>query len=122
MHVLVCLQTLVLQPLLKIHWFNPRQITCHHQASNDSMYTGSRTMRLTYCKHLFLLLLLLLLLVLQPDESTAAVTYRPSEYPGDLRAAMAMAMRPGGAAAAARDPHVRAVEPGKGPDYSAVLG
>ncbi|WIA32299.1 hypothetical protein OEZ86_003144 [Tetradesmus obliquus] len=47
-----------------------------------------------------------------PDESTAAVTYRPSEYPGDLRAAMAMAMRPGGAAAAARDPHVRAVEPG----------
>jgi hypothetical protein len=51
--------------------------------------------------------------LLQPDESTAAVTYRPSEYPGDLRAAMAMAMRPGGAGAAARDPHVRAVEPGE---------
>ncbi|KAF6250794.1 IKI3 family-domain-containing protein [Scenedesmus sp. NREL 46B-D3] len=47
-----------------------------------------------------------------PDESTAAVSYRPSEYPGDLRAAMALAMRPGGAAAAARDPHVRALEPG----------
>lgn len=50
---------------------------------------------------------------LQPDESAGAVSWKRSEYPGDLRAAMSVAMRPGGAAAGAREPHIRAVEPGE---------
>lgn len=50
---------------------------------------------------------------LQPDESSGLLTWRPSEFPGELRAAMSTAMRPAAAAAAARDTHMRAVEQGE---------
>lgn len=59
-----------------------------------------------------LYLLFFVCLLLQPDESSGQVSWKRSEYPGDLRAAMSVAMRPAGAAAAAREPHIRAVEPG----------
>jgi hypothetical protein len=51
--------------------------------------------------------------MLQPDEASGALTWKCSEHPGELMAAMSHAMRPTAAAAAARDTHMRAVEQGE---------